>query len=432
MERYEIDQVTGLYTKNSLLKVLSERFIDISAPLPVGLLYMEFDDLDRFNDIFGFEIDDQILQQLTRRIGTHLNDEVFARVGTYRFAIAASYDTKEALRGLAETIIATLREPFNVDGTMFYVTATIGIAAVSGSSVNAQMLLKHAESTMQRLQREGTNHIGFYVPEDEGHLKTELRLMKDLPGAIERGELHVVYQPQYSLKKRSYIGAEALVRWHHPQLGEISPGVFIPLAEKSGMIVPLTVNILIEVSHMFEKLGVLGRTDFSLSVNMPASVLMEESFLGTMQFLQEFYGLSGKALFIEIMEDTIPENMDTFIHLLHRIKEMGIGIAIDDFGTGHTSLYYLVNFPADALKIDRSFVRGIHSDEKTALLFRAICDMVSALGMKIVAEGVESREEIAVLDRLGDIVVQGYYYSGPVYADRLLEMLEKESQELTF
>jgi diguanylate cyclase (GGDEF)-like protein len=424
--------LTGLYTKNSLLRVLHARFTNGKAPLPTALLYIEFDDLNRFNDMFGYEIDDHILRKLTQCVVTYLNDEIFARVGTYRFAIATPYDAEEQLRGLAEMIISALHEPFNVDGTMFYVTATIGIARLSESIVNAQMLFKHAESTMQHLQREGTNHIGFYIPADETYLKTELQLMKDLPGAIDRGELRVVYQPQYSLKERSYVGAEALVRWKHPELGDISPAVFIPLAEKSGMIVPLTVNILIEVSRMFETLVSIGKKEFSLSVNMPASVLMEQSFLGTMQFLQELYGLSGKALFIEIMEDTIPENMDTFIHLLNQIKQMGIGIAIDDFGTGHTSLHYLVNFPADTLKIDRSFVRGIHHSEKIRLLFRAICDMASALEMKIVAEGVEEKEETEALSAFGNIVVQGYYYSDPLCAERLLELLEREAQEETF
>ncbi len=423
MHDHDRDQVTGLYTKNSLITIISKRFANFPSVPPTGLLYMEFDNLDRFNDIFGFEIDDHILQKLTQRIASNLNDEIFARVDSYRFAVATSYDAEEELENLAETIITILGEPFTVEGAIFYVTATIGIATVSDKVVNASMLLRHAESTMQHLQKKGTNHIGFYVPTDESHLKKELQIIKELPIAIDKRELQVVYQPQYSLKKGTCIGAEVLIRWNHPVLGAIPPNVFIPLAEKSGMIIPLTVNILIDVSRMFEKLYAVGKRDFSLSVNMPSSVLMEHSFLETMASLQELYGLSNKALFIEIMEDTIPENIDTFIHLLHQVKEMGIGIALDDFGTGHTSLHYLINFPADTVKIDRSFVQGIDTNEKSRLLFHAIYYMASALGMNVVAEGVEKKEEIDILNKLDDIVVQGYYYSAPVSSEKLLSLV---------
>jgi len=421
----EFDSLTGLYSKTMLLSILSERFASSAQPPALALLYMEFDELARFNESFGYEIDDILLEKLAKRLQVHLEDELFARVGTYRFAIATDYTDKEKLKRLAETIVTSLREPFNIEGTMFYITVTIGIASAMETVGSAKMLLKYAESAMQQFQKDGTNHIGFYKPADEQHLKRELRLMKDIPGAIDRGEFYMVYQPQYLPKRECYTGAEVLTRWRHPQLGDISPEHFIPLAEKSGMIVPLTIFILIETSKMFERLEANGIDDFTLSVNVPASVLLEQSFLDTVAFLQQGYQLPKGRVIIEIMEDTIPENIDSFVDLLKKLKEMGIGIAIDDFGTGNTSLHYLMRFPADALKVDRSFVRNIHTNQKVLLLFSAIRDMANALHMKMVAEGVEESAEAEVMKSFGDIVIQGYYYSKPIEADALISLVQR-------
>ncbi len=421
----DVDPVTGLYSKTAFLSILSDQFQDSLQPFPRAILSMEFDDLSRFNESFGYEIDDLLLQKLAARLRTCLRNELFAKAGTYRFAIATDYHEEKRLKRLAETIVTALREPFNIEGTMFYITVTIGIAVVTESVVSAKMLLKHAESAMKQLQKDGTNHIGFFTPTDEKHLMTELKLLKDIPGAIDRGEFYLLYQPQFYADKGCYAGAEVLIRWQHPQFGEISPERFIPLAEKSGMIVPLTVFILIETAKMFKKLDTVGMRHFTLSVNVPASVLLEQSFLETVAFVQQMYGLPKGRVIFEIMEETIPENMDGFVTLLKRLKEMGMGIAIDDFGTGHTSLHYLMRFPADVLKVDRSFVRNIHTDKKLFLLFRAINDMAKALHMKIVAEGVEERKEAEIIKSFGGIVVQGYYYSKPIDADALFALVQQ-------
>jgi len=417
-----LDLIAGLCSKKRLLEMLSKRFVS-SKPLPSALLCIEFDDLARFNDSFGYEIDDILLEKLVIRLSAYLKDEHFGRVGTYRFAIATDYDDTTRLRALAENIVTSLREPFNIEETMFYITATIGIAVATETIDSPKMLLKYAESTMQQLQKDGTNHIGFYKPADEQRLKRELHFMKDIPSAIDRGEFYLVYQPQYSHTQGRYIGAEVLTRWNHPQLGNISPMDFIPLAEKSGMIVPLTIFILIETSKMFEKLEALGIDNFTLSVNMPASVLLEQGFLNTLSFLQQAYPLPKERVIIEIMEDTIPKNIDKFVDLLTKIKEMGIGIAIDDFGTGNTSLHYLMRFPADTLKIDRSFIRNIHTDNKVLSLFCAMVDMAKALHLKIVAEGVEEYDEAEIVKSQGDIVIQGYYYSKPIEAEALFALI---------
>jgi len=416
---HERDLLTGLYTHSTLLSLLSEKFSD----QVMGILYMEFDDLARFNHTFGFDIDDQLLIALSKSISALLDYEIFARVGTYRFAIAVPDADKKSLQLLAQKIIHLLREPFSIGENMFYVTATIGINLSSKTDFNAYTLLKYAENTMKQLQNDGMNHIGFYHEEKNTLLKRELQLMRDLPSAIDMGEFYFVYQPQYSHQTGTFTGAEILTRWKHREFGEVSAETFIPLAEKSGMIIPLTIQILIEASRMFKVLASLGREDFSLSVNISPQVLMEKTFLDTIYFLLEQYDLNGKKLTFEILESTIPKNMDSFVLLLHKLRDSGIHIAIDDYGTGHTSLRYLMEFPVDYLKVDRSFVRDVHNNYKTFLLFKTIIDMAEALELKVIAEGVEVEEEDSVLQDFKMITVQGYLYGKPVRAEKFLNFL---------
>jgi diguanylate cyclase (GGDEF)-like protein len=390
---------------------------------------MEFDDLARFNDTFGFDIDDRLLIALSTEIKKLLlsEDQLFGRVGTYRYAIAVENTDSHTLQLLAEKIIHLLSEPFNIDENMFYITATIGISLSQKKSCTAYTLLKYAENTMRQLQKEGMNHIGFHKEENNPLLKEDLRLMRDLPGAIDAGEFYFVYQPQYSHKSGTFTGAEMLTRWKHPVLGEIPPGRFIPLAERSGMITPLTTQILIEASKMFKALSKIGHDKFSLAINISPQVLMEKSFLETVQFILEQYDLKGRNLTFEIMEDTLPSNLDMFISLLQSIRDLGITIAIDDYGTGHTSLKYLMTLPIDYLKIDRSFVNNIHHDKRTFKLFKTIIDMAKALDLKVIAEGVELEEEDQVLRKLSNITVQGYLYGKPLQGEVLLDLQQKRS-----
>ena len=416
----EKDLLTGLYNHQTFLRVVNEKLAENNT---VGILYIEFDDLARFNDTFGFDIDDKLLIALSSHITILLKDEILARVGTYRFAIAVLHADDTRLQLLAQEVIHLIKEPFCIDENMFYVTGTIGICLSSKNQTDTYALLKCAENTMMQLQKDGINLIGFYHEKKNPFLKQELQLMKDLPSAIDAGEFYFLYQPQYSNFEKSFTGAEILTRWRHHELGEISAEVFIPLAEKSGMITPLTTQILIEASKMFKKLEASGKSNFSLAVNISPHTLMEKHFLDTVSFVIQHYGLEGKNLTFEIMENTLPENMELFITLLHDIKKMGITIALDDYGTGHTSLKYLIDLPLDYIKIDRSFVSNVHQNKKKLLLLKTIIDMASILDLNVIAEGVEKEEEDKILKDLSAIcTIQGYLYSKPIEAKALLEL----------
>jgi diguanylate cyclase (GGDEF)-like protein len=418
MHQNNIDSLTKLITRTYLLDIIKTKLEHPNVMNKLALLYIEFDDLDRFNELFGYDVDDQLLLQLTKKIQDLVDAEsVVSRVGNYQFAILLYQDNvKDTAQEIAEGIMGILREPFCIGENMFYVTASIGICVLSSDISDAYKLLKTAENTMRRVQKNGHNNIAFTKLLTDESLKKEIELMRDLPSAIDNGEIYFVFQGQYSHDRECFVGAEMLTRWNHPKYGFVSPFIFITLAEKSGMIGPLTIKLLIEASKMFEKLEAEGVKDFSLSVNISPVVLMEKSFYDTVVFLLDSYNLRGKNLTFEIMEDTVSHNIDNFANLLNKIKDLGINIAIDDYGTGHTSLSYLINLPIDYIKIDRSFVTGIDKETKKFLLLKSIIDMASTLDMKVIIEGVEEYSEDDLIKMFKDMTIQGYLYCKPIEA----------------
>ncbi len=425
----QIDALTKLPNRTYLMSELEEKFSHSDTlETPITLFFIEFDDLARFNDTFGFDIDDQLIVQLSDNITLILDtDDLLARVGNYQFAIVSKkLHTEKSARSFAKRIIHILYEPFSIGENMFYVSGSIGISFSSVEENSAYKLLKTAENTMRRVQKDGKNHIAFTQHQPQPSLQKNVQLMESLPAAIDNGEIYYAYQGQYSHKEKCINGAELLARWKHPQYGEVSPALFIPLAEQSGMIGPLTIKAIIEASKMFAKLKEREITDFSLSVNISPVVLLESDFIETIQFLREHYNLVGEKLNFEIMEDTMAQNIDNMTQLLEKIRDLGIGIEIDDYGTGHTSLKYLENLPIDTLKIDKSFIRNIDKNIKRKALFKAIVDMSHALDIDVIAEGVETESEDEIVKDFENITVQGYLYSKPIESADFLDKLQTQ------
>jgi diguanylate cyclase (GGDEF)-like protein len=425
MNLNRIDALTGLYTYNVLLEYLEKTVQKVSS---VGILYIELDDPARFNDTFGHDTDKKILVNVIQSISALLEDELFVRMGTYGFVIAKKeISSSDVLSSLAQKIINLLREPLSFQGNLLYMTAAIGISFSSKHQNNSFSLLKHAEYAMKDAKKLGTNRIMVSKQDSEIFYDQEFRLLKDLPYAIEQGDIYFVYQGQYSYRKDAFTGAEMLARWEHPELGNVPPSIFIPLAEKSGMITPLMTRTLVDAASMFKRLEEKGLKDFSLSINLPFQVLMEESFPDTVQFILKAYELEERNLTFEIMEDTIPDHIESFTARLNEIRNMGFSLAVDDYGTGHTSLRYLLHFPVDYIKIDRSFVQDIHKEHKRFLLFKSIIDMADALDLEVIAEGVETYQEDEVLRSFTELSVQGYLYSKPSKSETFLELFDRYS-----
>lgn len=426
LQTTQIDPLTKLPNRTYVIESLENKLSSSKQNKNLtALLFIEFDDLSRFNETFGFDIDDKLIVQLSRKIASLLEaDDILARVGNEQFAIVSqNLQSDESAEIFAKRIITALYEPFFVDPNMFYVSASIGISISSSDKNDGYRLLKTAENTMRKVQKDGKNHIAFTRQEDRSSLEKNICLMKDLPAALENGEIYFVYQGQYSYDKKRFIGAELLARWKHPQYGEVLPEIFIPIAEQSGMIGPLTIKTFIEASKMFAALETMGIKDFSLSINISSVVLMESDFIATVQFLRSNYNLVGKKLNLEIMEETLTQNIDNLVFILEKIREMDIGIQLDDYGTGYTSLRYLALLPITLIKIDKSYVRDIDEDIKRQALFQAIVQMAHALDIDVTVEGVETVVEDEFVQNFDAMTVQGYLYCRPIKCSDFLSKL---------
>lgn len=429
MQTIQIDSLTNLPNRTYIIESLEKKLSSVKKNKNIiTLLFIEFDDLTRFNETFGYDIDDRLIIQLSQKIASFLEkDDILARVGNEQFAIISqNLQSEEKAEIFAKRIIAAFYEPFFIPPNMFFISASIGISLSSSDENNGYRFLKTAENTMRKVQKDGTNHIAFTRQKDLSSLEKNIRLMEDLPAALENGEVYFVYQGQYSHSQHRFDGAELLTRWQHPTYGEISPEVFIPIAEQSGMIGPLTIKALIEASKMFTHLEAAGIKDFSLSINISSAVLMASDFIDTVQFVRSNYNLIGKKLNFEIMEETLTQNIEKLVHTLEQIKEMDIGIELDDYGTGYASLKYLVLLPITTIKIDKSYVTGLEKDTKRQALFQAIVDMSHALDIEVIVEGVETVFEDNIIKKFGWITVQGYYYSIPLKFDDFLYNLKNK------
>jgi diguanylate cyclase (GGDEF)-like protein len=427
LQTTQIDSLTNLPNRTYLIESLEKKLSSAKQNKKLTtLLFIEFDDLARFNETFGFDIDDKLIVQLSHKIASLLEiDDILARVGNEQFAIVSqNLQSEESAEIFAKCIISALYEPFFVDPNMFYISASIGISLSSADENNGYRLLKTAENTMRKVQKDGKNHIAFTRQKDQSYLEKSIQLMEDLPAAIENGEIYFVYQGQYSHDKQRFDGAELLSRWQHPKYGEVSPEIFIPIAEQSGMIGPLTIKTLIEASEMFAHLETAEIKDFSISVNISSVVLMASDFIDTVQFVRSNYNLVGKKLNFEIMEETLTQNIDNLAQMLEKIREMDIGIELDDYGTGYASLKYLALLPITTLKVDKSYVRDLDKDTKRKALFQAIVDMSHALDIAVIVEGVETVLEDDIVKKFESMTVQGYLYSKPMKFNTLLNTLK--------
>ncbi|RLA70599.1 MAG: hypothetical protein DRG24_06655, partial [Epsilonproteobacteria bacterium] len=421
----QVDALTQLPNRTHLLDKLAK--IMHSPHLKremIGLFFIEFDDLSRFNDTLGYDIDDKLIVQLSQSVQGLLDThDMLARIGNNQFVIVVENIASEKMaKVMVQSLLHMLSEPFSIESNMFYISASIGISLFPHDADSAYTLLKSAENSMKRAQKDGKNHFAFthnFMATDVCS-KTET-LMADLPAAIENGEIYFLLQPQYEHRKERYSGAEILARWRHPEYGEISPAIFISLAEQSGMIDSLTIKALMEVSKIFSILKEASVKDFSLSINISSYFLMKSNFIETIEFFMENYNLKGQKLNFEITEEMLTQNIDNLTQILDQIRKMGIKIEIDDYGTGFTSINYLANLPIDTLKIDRMFVSNIDKESKKWMLFKAIYDMARALGIDAIVEGVENSLENEVIKSFDDVTIQGYYYSKPISLEALLK-----------
>ena len=388
-------------------------------------------DLDRFkdvNDTLGSDIGDMLLKEISQRLkeclrysdtigrfGQDRSRTSLCRIGGNEFSVLIP-DIKDVdeIAPIARRILQAIEPPCHPEQNELYITISIGISIFSQDGDEINTLIKHADVAMSHAKQKGGNRFQFYSEGLNTQSVKRLRLTNELRKATEREELELYYQPKVSVHTGEIIGAEALMRWNHPDLGLVSPGIFIPLAEESGLLSELDEWAFLTTCQQLIQWQAVGLQPIPVSVNITSQSFRKGRVVNTVRDALKISGLDPKYIKLELTENTIMDNAKENIELLHQLKNMGLKLSIDDFGTGYSSLSYLNRFPIDELKIDQSFISGIPSESSNLAIVKAIIAMAHSLNLNVVAEGVETKEQLTTLEGLQCPEYQGYLFSKPV------------------
>jgi len=330
------------------------------------------------------------------------------------------------VRATAERLLDKLGEAFTVNDLDHYVSASIGIVMFPEDGDSVETLLKNADSAMYRAKDAGRGRFEFFSERLDAESRRKIGVERDLRRAFHNDEIEVHYQPQFNIATGEISGAEALLRWHHPEIGYVSPDEFVPLAEESGLIVDLGAWVLQRACRDLRELLDRGFHPGSVSINVSARQLREAGFRNDVMNTVRKFGIHPGYLQLEVTETAVAQNRDTAIELLQSLRNVGVRVAIDDFGTGYSSLSYLQQLPFDVIKIDKSFVEKVGSNQASDNICRTIIRMAEELGKKSIAEGVEGHEQLEFLRRNGCRYVQGYYYSEALPQEEFIKFVEKQ------
>jgi len=423
------DELTGLPNRQLLKDRLEQHLMQARREEHSGA--MLFIDLDRFkeiNDVFGHSVGDIVLAQAAERILSEVREtDTVARLGGDEFVIVMpNLIGDNVIRSTATRMLTRLGEAFSVRGTEHFLGASIGIVLFPEDGGSVETLLKNADSAMYRAKEAGRSRFEFFSKKLNAESRRKIELERDLRVAVDGSQLDVHYQPQFDLNNGIICGAEALLRWKHGSLGDVSPTEFIQLAEDSGLIVDLGRWVIERTCADLRAILDKGLHPGSMSINVSARQLREASFATDVLESLRRAEIHPGYLQLEITETTVAQNRDTAIKILNHLREAGVQIAIDDFGTGYSSLSYLQQLPFDRIKIDKSFVELIGTSGNSENICRTIIKMAHELGKESIAEGVETREQADFLIENGCDSVQGYFYSYPLPRDEFVSFVEKQ------
>jgi diguanylate cyclase (GGDEF)-like protein len=424
------DKLTGLPNRQLLARQLEEALADIAhTPGALALLFINLDHMQQINDTFGHHYGDMVLEQTARRLGALVpRSATVARHAGNGFAVVLPDADGKRAAATAANLLDAIQRPLGLDDIAVDVSARIGIALAPEHGLDADLLQRRADVASYVAR---TRHIDYalYSPEHDQHSRERLELASEMRRAIERGELYVVYQPIVSVSTGRMVEVEALVRWHHSTRGLISPADFVPIAEETGAILEIGRWVLEEACSQAARWRAAFPAARSLvmNVNVSARQLQQTDLVTEVRRVLERSELEPAALKLELTETVAMEDPELTIASLWNLKGIGVRIAIDDFGTGYSSLGYLKRFPADTLKIDKVFIDGLGVHPEDSAIVSAAIAFAHAVGLTTTAEGVESLDQLLHVGRLGADRVQGYFYSKPLRAEQLQEMLAAAS-----
>ncbi|WP_337102835.1 EAL domain-containing protein [Paenibacillus sp. YIM B09110] len=414
------DELTGLPNRRKFNQAIGE-WIEARniSRLPFAVMVLDIDRFKMINDSLGHTYGDIFLQELTTRIQTSLEGQnvMLARMGGDEFTILCRNCPDESdIVELAEKIINSIQIPYRLKDNDFYVSASIGIALFPQHGHDATELLKNADTAMYEVKRKGKNGYMFFSRELDDKLQQKIELEGDLRKAVENGELLLHYQPQIRTSDNEMIGVEALVRWNHKDRGLLSPGTFIPIAEETGIIYEIGTWVLREACRQMREWHMAGGPLIPVAVNLSSQQFHQPDLAGYIKSILDEAGLEPKFLELEITESMMMD-AELSADILKRLNEYGVRISLDDFGTGYSSLSYLKMFPIHKLKIDRSFIRDITHSGNDQAIVATIIAMAHNMNMEVIAEGIETKDQLDILRDKDCQKIQGYYFSKPLSAN---------------
>lgn len=422
--------------EDGLVRLTSQRiFLQIihdvlTQPINPGshsaILIIDIDDFKRINNAFGYETGDKLIREKHRRLSemlrgtdilTTLNDSTdnsISRLNGDQFgALLHNLPSKERTESIVDRIIFSMAEPYLIDGHTIYATCSIGISTFPKDGNNADTLYMHSENAMNCAKNKSGNNYHFYAPENNPDVIDNLNLENDLRNALSNNEMSIYFQPKLELNTERICGMESLIRWRHPQRGLMMPNVFLPIAESTGVIHELGIWVFRQACEQIVSWTEQGFDDFSIAVNISASQFTRSDFIDQLTNVLTITKANPKMLEIEITENAMIQNIEVAQSTIQHFRNIGIKSSLDDFGTGYSSLHHIKQFPIDSLKIDISFINNILNDTNDVAIVSAIISMAHAMGIKVIAEGVENNEQLTLLRDLECDQVQGYFISRP-------------------
>ncbi len=411
------DELTSLPNRTMFMHTLQRAFsLAQRRGKQFALFFIDLDRFKNINDSLGHEAGDRLLQDVARRLRHHLREsDTVARLGGDEFVVLVEdcADARE-LNAIAQNILNAVGRPYTLSGREYHVTASIGISTYPADGLDPASLLKNADIAMYLAKDGGKNNFQFYSPQQNAHSFERLALESALRHALERREFVLHYQPKIDIRSNRIVGVEALLRWNHPDLGVVAPNQFIPLAEETGLIVPIGRWVLRTACAQSAAWRSDGLPGVRIAVNLSARQFSDDALIADIGDAMAEAGLPPEGLELEITESMVMQNPERAVSTLSRLRDLGISVSIDDFGTGYSSLGYLKRFPIDNVKIDRSFIKDLPHDTDDAAITRAVIAMAQSLRIRVVAEGVETREQLEFLRAHECDECQGYFVSRPL------------------
>jgi diguanylate cyclase (GGDEF)-like protein len=424
------DVLTGLPNRSLLKDRLTQAILQTQRHNPwVSVIFIDLDNFKTINDSLGHTAGDELLKTVANRmVGCVRATDTVVRLGGDEFVILLVDQpaSPEEISATLDRVRTAIAEPVSIDGRALYVTCSIGVATFPNDGSDPEALLMNADAAMYKAKDAGRDNVQFYTAEMNTRIHEKLALQQELRDGLARSEFTLLYQPQVDLRTGRVFAVEALVRWQHPTLGLLSPLKFIPLAEETGLIVPLGDWVLHEACRRNKAWQDAGLPPVNISVNVSARQFREKGLVDRVINALHESGMAARHLELEITEGLIMQDVDQAVATMKELQRLGVQLAIDDFGTGYSSLNALKTFPVARLKIDKSFIDNLASNDSDKAVAAAVISLGQKLNLRVIAEGVETAEQVAILRDNNCDEMQGYYFSKPVSFDAIVDLLRKQ------